>query len=49
MSNEFYLDSTIGIVLVLFAGNWSDRTGRRKPCILIPHLGETLGQLGIAL
>ncbi|KAG4076785.1 hypothetical protein HA402_009131 [Bradysia odoriphaga] len=37
-------DSTIGIVLVLFAGSWSDRSGRRKPCILIPQLGEFLGQ-----
>lgn len=39
-------DSTIGIVLVLFAGSWSDKSGRRKPCILIPHLGESLGQSG---
>lgn len=45
MCNKF-LDSTIGIILVLFAGSWSDKTGRRKPTILIPQLGECLGQFG---
>lgn len=40
------LDSTIGIFLVLFAGSWSDKTGKRKPCILIPHVGDGLAQLG---
>ncbi len=39
-------DSAIGIVLVLFAGSWSDKSGRRKPCILVPQVGESLGQLG---
>lgn len=42
----FHVDSVIGIVLVLFAGSWSDKSGRRKPCILIPQIGEALAQLG---
>ncbi|XP_037040466.1 uncharacterized protein LOC119077377 isoform X2 [Bradysia coprophila] len=37
--------AVIGIVLVLFWGNWSDKSGRRKPCILAPQIGELLGQL----
>ncbi len=41
---DIYLGSVIGIVLALFAGNWSDKSGRRKPCILIPQIGELLAQ-----
>lgn len=26
--------------MILFAGGWSDKHGRRKPCMLIPLLGE---------
>ncbi len=40
----FSSDSAIGIVLVLFAGNWSDKSGRRKPCILVPQIGDLLAQ-----
>lgn len=29
-------------ILVLFVGSWSDKTGRRKACILLPIVGEVL-------
>lgn len=29
-------------VLVVFAGSWSDRNRKRKPCMLVPVLGEFL-------
>lgn len=32
--------------MVLFAGGWSDRSRRRKPCMLIPMIGELAGYLG---
>jgi len=33
-------DSVFGIIMILFAGGWSDKRGKRKPCMLIPMLGE---------
>ncbi|XP_055321169.1 uncharacterized protein LOC129577699 isoform X2 [Sitodiplosis mosellana] len=33
-------DSVFGIIMILFAGGWSDKRGKRKPCMLIPLLGE---------
>lgn len=39
-------DSFFGIVMILFAGGWSDKRGRRKPCMLLPMLGELAGLLG---
>lgn len=29
-------------ILVLFVGSWSDKTGKRKACILLPIVGEIL-------
>ncbi|KAG6464647.1 hypothetical protein O3G_MSEX014648 [Manduca sexta] len=29
-------------ILVLFVGSWSDKTGKRKACILLPIVGEVL-------
>lgn len=26
--------------MILFAGGWSDKHGKRKPCMLLPLLGE---------
>lgn len=35
------------IIIILFAGGWSDIKGIRKPCILFPIIGETLGCLAL--
>lgn len=32
--------------MILFAGGWSDKRGRRKPCMLIPMLGELAALIG---
>lgn len=29
-------------ILILFVGSWSDKTGKRKACILLPIVGEVL-------
>lgn len=34
-------------VIILFGGAWSDRWGRRKPCIVIPILGEFFTVIGL--
>lgn len=31
------------LIIILFAGGWSDRKGIRKPCMLFPLIGELLG------
>lgn len=33
--------------IILFGGAWSDRWGRRKPCIVIPILGEFFTVIGL--
>lgn len=33
----------------MFWGSWSDRHGRRKPCMLIPIIGEFLTSIGLIL
>lgn len=35
--------------IILFGGAWSDRWGRRKPCIVIPILGEFFTVIGLIL
>lgn len=32
--------------MILFAGGWSDKRGKRKPCMLIPMLGELAALIG---
>lgn len=39
-------DTVFGILMILFAGGWSDRTGRRKPCMLLPLIGELAALIG---
>lgn len=39
-------DSVFGIIMILFAGGWSDKRGKRKPCMLIPLLGELAALIG---
>ncbi|KAK9871630.1 hypothetical protein WA026_013010 [Henosepilachna vigintioctopunctata] len=34
------MHGTIPIILMLFIGSWSDKHGKRKPCILGPIIGE---------
>lgn len=36
------IQTSIPLFLVIFMGAWSDRTGNRKICILLPILGELL-------
>ncbi|XP_059608428.1 probable peptidoglycan muropeptide transporter SLC46 [Phlebotomus argentipes] len=43
------LQSALPCLLILFWGSWSDRHGRRKPCMLIPIVGELLSALGLIL
>lgn len=41
------LQSALPCLLILFFGAWSDRTGRRKPCMLLPIVGEFLTSVGL--
>nr|CAD7433736.1 unnamed protein product [Timema monikensis] len=41
------LSSSFPAVIILFLGSWSDRHARRKPCLLIPIIGEFLTSLGL--
>ncbi|CAO1338756.1 unnamed protein product [Diamesa tonsa] len=38
--------STFGpLIIILFAAGWSDKKGRRVPCMILPFLGEAFGFL----
>lgn len=38
--------STFGpLIIILFAAGWSDKKGRRVPCMIFPFLGEAFGFL----
>uniref|UniRef100_A0A1A9WCM0 Major facilitator superfamily (MFS) profile domain-containing protein n=1 Tax=Glossina brevipalpis TaxID=37001 RepID=A0A1A9WCM0_9MUSC len=43
------IQSVFPCLLILFWGSWSDRHHRRKPCILIPIVGEFLATVGLML
>ncbi|GBP87768.1 hypothetical protein EVAR_28650_1 [Eumeta japonica] len=40
------VQTTIPCMLILFVGAWSDKTGRRKACILLPIVGELCTCIG---
>lgn len=41
------VQSALPSFLMLFLGSWSDRMGVRKPCMLLPILGEILTSIGL--
>lgn len=43
------LQSALPSILILFLGAWSDRWGCRKPCMLLPIVGEFLTSMGLIL
>lgn len=43
------VQSAVPAMLILFFGSWSDRNGRRKPCMLLPITGEFLTSIGLIL
>ncbi|XP_031624861.1 solute carrier family 46 member 3 isoform X2 [Contarinia nasturtii] len=43
------LNSAIPCFLILFFGSWSDRHGKRKPCILIPLCGQIMMAFSLLL
>ncbi|KAG5668431.1 hypothetical protein PVAND_016371 [Polypedilum vanderplanki] len=46
---KMILQTFIPCVLILFIGSWSDRNGRRKPCMMIPIFGELVSSAGLIL
>ncbi|XP_014291289.1 probable peptidoglycan muropeptide transporter SLC46 [Halyomorpha halys] len=43
------VQSAVPAFLILFLGSWSDRRGRRKPCMLLPITGEFMTAIGLIL
>ncbi|KAM3961885.1 proton-coupled folate transporter-like [Aphomia sociella] len=43
------VQTAIPVILILFIGAWSDRTGKRKACILMPIVGEFLTCIGFII
>lgn len=41
------LQSALPAFLIMFIGSWSDRWGKRKPCMLFPIVGEFLTVVGL--
>lgn len=41
------VQSSIPSVLIIFIGSWSDRNHKRKPCMLMPIIGEFLTSIGL--
>ncbi|KAH9629213.1 hypothetical protein HF086_009603 [Spodoptera exigua] len=40
------VQTSIPVLLILFVGAWSDKTGKRKACIMLPIVGEFVACLG---
>lgn len=43
------IQSSLPCVLVVFIGSWSDRHGKRKPCMIIPVIGEIVRNAGLIM
>lgn len=43
------VQSSVPAALIVFVGAWSDRTGRRKPGMLLPIVGELLTSVALVL
>ncbi|CAG9785260.1 unnamed protein product [Diatraea saccharalis] len=43
------IQTALPVILILFVGAWSDNTGRRKACILMPIVGEFLTSIGFII
>ncbi|VVC97199.1 unnamed protein product [Leptidea sinapis] len=43
------IQTIIPVLIILFVGAWSDRTGKRKFCILMPILGDLLSNIGLIM
>lgn len=43
------IQSLIPSILLMFIGSWSDRHRRRKPCMTLPLIGETVTIIGFLL
>lgn len=41
------LQSALPAFLIMFVGSWSDRWGRRKPCMIVPIFGELFTVIGL--
>lgn len=41
------LQSALPAFLIMFVGSWSDRWGKRKPCMLLPIVGELMTVMGL--
>lgn len=43
------VQTAIPVLIILFVGAWSDKTGRRKACILMPIVGEFITCIGFII
>lgn len=44
-----FIQSILPSLILLFLGSWSDRHRRRKPCIILPVLGEIVATTGFLI
>lgn len=43
------LQTSLPAIMIMFIGAWSDKTKKRKPCMIFPIFGELLTALGLIL
>lgn len=44
-----FVQSSIPSILIVFVGSWSDRNRKRKPCMIVPIVGELLTVIGLLI